>query len=221
MFVNYYFRYSSVPKHNKIKDEDLIDFIAGISYYFNINKAIIYCEHESCENLTKTNERINIFHRGNYCTDFYLYLKSGKKKFNKLANVTIEMTPKFKYSDLDLMKKISPDSILSKNDRDELYQIYNKTYKHFFGENKYNLADFYIWLVENYCMHVQLLVSKLNSIFNDNNPFNNDYYIFDVQMYLYNNNVTTITKENENLIVPKNKYRIDFLTYNLERTINN
>jgi hypothetical protein len=222
MYVNYYFRYSSVPKRGKIKDIDLIDFLVTVAYYFGIQKAIIYCEHESCENLTsKSSERINIYHRGNYCTDFYLYLKSGKKKFDKLTNISVEMVPKFKYSDLDLLKTISPDKVLAWGDRDELYQIYNMTYKHFFSADKYNLSDFYIWLVENYCMHVILLVSKLGIIFNDNNPFNNDYYVFDVEMYMYNNNMKGAEEPGgqvDNLIIPKNKYRIDYSNYyNLSR----
>lgn len=226
MYVNYYFRYSSVPNHGKIKDADLIEFIISIAYYFGIQNVIIYCEHESCENLesrsinksSKQGERINIYHRGNYCTDFYLYLKSGKKKFTKLSNISTELVPKFKYSDLDLMHTINPDNVLFREDRDELYQIYNKTYKHFFDQTKYNLADFYIWLIENYCMHVQLLVSKFSNVFNDNNPFSNDYYVFDVQMYMYNNNMTDIISTQDNLIVPKNKYRIDYSNYyNLER----
>ena len=62
MYVNYYFRYSSVPANGKIKDIDLINFLVSIAYYFDIKKAIIYCEHESCENLTNKNkERINIY----------------------------------------------------------------------------------------------------------------------------------------------------------------
>jgi len=222
MYVNYYFRYSSVPKSGKIKDLDLIELLVGVAYYFGVQKAIIYCEHESCENLTsRSSERINIYHRGNYCTDFYNYLKSGKKKFNKLGNITVEMIPKFKYSDLDLLKTISPNKVLFREDRDELYQIYDLTYKHFFDSNKYNLSDFYIWLVENYCMHVTLLVSKLGIIFNDNNPFNHDYYVFDVQTYLYNNNIETDIQmqTTDNLIAPKNKYRIDYSNYyGLSRT---
>ena len=64
-------------------------------------------------------------------------------------------------------------------------------------------------------MHVTLLVSKLGIIFNDNNPFNHDYYVFDVQTYLYNNNIETdmIHPTSDNLIAPKNKYRIDYSNY--------
>mgnify|MGYP006871770235 CR=1 FL=1 len=47
------------------------------------------------------------------------------RKFNKYAKdniFTVELHPKFSYHDLNYLKKISPEKILSKEDRDELYQ---------------------------------------------------------------------------------------------------
>lgn len=204
MHVNYYYRFNSVPKSGKIDDKAFLYFLIYVAYYFEIPQIKLYCEHNSCENLLGV-KNPEIYNRGNYCVDFYLYLKFKIKKYSDFKNINLELIPNFKYSDLDLLKRTDLDKILNKADRDELYQIYDMTYKHFFEKEKYNVADFYIWLIENYCMYVDLFISKLNLFVGG--PFTNDFYMFDVNTYLYNKKVVD-SDETSFVILPKNKYRL-------------
>ncbi len=87
-------------------------------------------------------------------------------------------------------------------------------------KNKHNMSDFYIWLVENYCIYLNSLVEKMNRVYTINNPFEQDYYILDAVSYLYNNKFidyypvfmdgksdAPFTPEKK---LPKNQYRIEF-----------
>ena len=87
-------------------------------------------------------------------------------------------------------------------------------------KEKHNMADFYIWLVENYCIYLNTYVEKMDRVYAVNNPFEQDYYILDAVSYLYNNkfidhfpvfmdgkNDAPFTPEKK---LPKNQYRIEF-----------
>ena len=122
---------------------------------------------------------------GIYCVDFYNYFKNNIRRFNKLNN--IEIITAYSYEQLDIMKKTKPDKILRKDDPDEIYQIYDKTYKEFITPEKDNIADFYIWLIEKQCYLTELFIEKINRLYNIDNPFLLDYYVLDPYSYLYNN----------------------------------
>jgi hypothetical protein len=112
--------------------------------------------------------------------------------------------------------------ILKKDDRDEIYQIYIKIYKSIFSEERFNLADFYVWLVENQCIHISLLVKKMVRIYKINSPFEQDYYVLDILAYLYNHNLIAeipLLKESKkirskvtNRPLSKNEYRLQYYT---------
>ncbi|ARF11048.1 ADP-ribosyltransferase exoenzyme domain protein [Hokovirus HKV1] len=205
MHVNYYYRFNSVPHTDKIDDYLFMQFLISIAYYFEINDIKIYCEHNTCENLL-LNKNNDVYNRGNYCVDFYLYYKLNIKRYQKYQDIIPYITPKFLYTDLDALKSVKLDLLLFTTDRDELFQLYDMTYKHFFTEEMYNAVDFYIWLIENYCMYVDLFISKI-ALRSNINPFVNDYYIFNVQRYLYNKNISNFEF---NISLPlKNKYRMD------------
>jgi len=122
------------------------------------------------------------------------------------------------------LKMINPlDSvyeILRHNDEDEIYQIYQKTYKPYVKEEKHNLADFYIWMIDHQCVNVNQLIKKFDRLYKINNPFDNDYYIFDPLRYLYNKGLITeiplikTSKKETNIMmgdrIPKNEYRLEF-----------
>src|SRR5437868_15539673 len=106
---------------------------------------------------------INNFGGGIYCTDFYKYLKFNVRKYDSISKM--EVQPKFSYHNLDLMKKTTPLKILTKTDQDEIYQIYDKVYIETFDKSKHNIADFYIWLIENKCHLVEMYVNKMSRLF--------------------------------------------------------
>lgn len=122
---------------------------------------------------------------GSYCYDLYNYLTDGKKRYAKENILNCELRPKFLYDDLEQLKIISSSKILSKTDRDELYQFYDKL---FLPETKNDsISSFYIWLVKNNkCYIIDELVNKLDKLFGSSNPFKNDMYLLDPNTFLYN-----------------------------------
>ncbi|CAH6421836.1 ADP-ribosyltransferase exoenzyme [uncultured virus] len=212
MYVNYYHKYSTIPNENKISDKDFIEFLSKLGYYFEIKKIVIYGKYISCDFL----ERTGNYFGGNYCKDIYDYLKNGIKRFSKFDS--IEIKPKFSYYELDRIKEVSPSIILSEDDRDEIYQIYKKIFKLEYPKDEQNLSKFYVWLIDNYCLFVENLVKKMSRFYNMENPFENDFYILDSVIYLYNkgliNDVPTFMESTEgkeiiNKVLPKNEYRIN------------
>ncbi len=191
MYVNYYFKHGSVHK-NVMKDNDFVDFLSKLAYYFGIRNVILFAEYASCDIGKSLNgngdSEIKIYRGGYYCIDFYNYLKYKGKRFNnKNVNVdSTELKPIFSYYQLDRLKSIDPLTILSRTAQDEVYQIYTKTYKILFEASKHNLADYYIWLVENQCAQLEFFIGNMTKIYEFNNPFENDYYLLDAAAYLNN-----------------------------------
>ena len=112
--------------------------------------------------------------------------------------------------------------VLSKNDEEEIYQIYKITYRDTVNKKQNNIADFYVWLVDHHCVHVQTFVNKLSKLYvEETDPFNeyNNLYVLDIGAYLYNNNyintypifdkTSKITgKKDIGKKLPKNNYRL-------------
>lgn len=231
MYVNYYFRYSTFDRKSGYSDNDLIIFLSKLSYYFNIQTVLIYCDYLSCSmvNNDKTDDGTNIelcvktdldaydsCQSGNYCKDYYNYLKYKKLRFSDT-----EIKSAYSTYQLDRLYDTNPRKILKKRDRDEIYQIYTKSYKPFVDKNKDNLADFYIWLIDNHCIFVSTLVDKMERLYGaENNPFNMDYYVLKPITYLYNKNLIDdinyddkVVFNNEPVqrkeILDQNTYRLD------------
>lgn len=222
MYVNYYFKYSSTPNSDNIKDIYLVDFVSKVANYFDIDKVVIFSEYISCDFKVKTlkesDVKTKVFYGGNYCLDIYEYLKHGKQRFidEKIDRTIIQ--EHFSYYDLDRLRNIRPDKILRREDRDDIYQIYMKIYKSN-SKNKDNLADLYVWIVDNHCINTNLLVKKMIRIFSSNNPFMQDFYILAPKRYLYNKGLIDYTpnieqkletyEPDKNIVIPKNRYRLD------------
>ena len=238
MYVNYYFKLSSKNKIKEYTDEEFILFLSSIGYYFNINKIIIYTEYTKCEFKNMLNKNIlqeENYHRtyigGNYCLDFYNYYKYKLKKYKNIDNM--DLKPQFSYYQLDRLFNISPEEILKKTDRDEIYQIYKKTYKEYVLPEKNNIAEFYIWMIENYCILTNELVKKISKLYKNNNPFDNEYYILNTFSFLYNkqlideypysiydNEENTNYKLRLNKSLPKNNYRLEIRELQKNRKFN-
>lgn len=206
MHINYYTKYNKLRRDKIINNVDFADFISSIAYYFHAEKVIIYADYMACNN---TNNSLHYTEKeiaslsGNYCIDFYNYLKYGIKRYNLMGDITvkikklltnkfsklynIELYPQYSFEYLDKLKFISPNKILNKNDNDELYQVFIKSY--IVDNNNNNIADFFIWLIENKCYLLDLFIKKITNskiMSNNDNPFINDYYIFNIKYYLYN-----------------------------------
>lgn len=217
MYVNYYFRYSTKGKSD-ITREDFILFLSAVGHYFNIRNVVIFSDYTNCDILEGSKRR---YYGGNFCQDYYQYLKSGKKRFSGFD--TMELKPKFSYYQLDRLKETSPvdinSRVIRKTDQDEIYQIYKDSFKKVAGKDNDNLAAFYIWMIENHCVFVEKnLVPKMERLFKENNPFRSDYYLLDAFAYMYNKNyITTYPTEDSTSLssptraiskVPKNTYRL-------------
>jgi hypothetical protein len=204
MYVNYYLKYS-VSLNIHINDTDFIKFISSIGNYFNIRTVVIYSNYISCD-LTKKDE----YYGGSYCKDIYEYLKNNKKRFQTFDST--EIKPKFNYFLLDKLKLINPMEILDKNDTDEIRTIYKNIYKLQVDSKLNNLKDFYIWMIDHYCHLITILVKKMFRIYKQQNPFENDYYILDPNIYLYNRNIISFYNFDDKdtpTNIKKNNYRIN------------
>lgn len=211
MFVNYYFKHSATNKKTEYSDDEFLTFISSVAYYFKVGTIMLYADYVSCD-LGIDRGKLEL--GGNYCSDFYNYLKNGIRKYDGI----IEVSPKYSFYQLDRLKKTNPKEILSSYDRGEVFQIYKRGYRDLFDEEKHNLADFYVWLVEYRCLYVEELVEKMDKLYKVNNPFKNDYYIFESSAYLYNrgliNHMPTYLsiKDIDGTMFsdrPQNTYRID------------
>jgi hypothetical protein len=153
----------------------------------------------------------------NYCVDIYNYLKNGKKRYDSMDS--LEIKPGYSFYSLDRLENIQPDEILTRRERDEIFQIYEEVYKDLYSKDKQNLKDFYVWMVNNNCFLTKELINKFSKIFTTNNPFNMDYYTLDPILYLYNkgliNELVTLRKSEykdikiRQLSENKNRYRLN------------
>jgi hypothetical protein len=216
MHVNYYVKYNTLNKEDIFTSKEFIDFIGSVGFYFGVDKVFIYPEYKPCiYGKTKLELKEMTQLTGNYCVDFYKYLKNKEKRFfiNDINN--IDLYSLFSYYDLDILYDMSPDRIFDRSD-DEIYQIYDKTYK--INYPKSNIAEYFIWIIENKCYLIEFFIKKLEKLYKKNNPFKQDIYILNPNNYFYNKNKVKIynisdnltnLKERKQYIIPTNEYRLD------------
>ncbi|AYV81210.1 MAG: ADP-ribosyltransferase exoenzyme domain protein [Harvfovirus sp.] len=242
MYVNYYVKYSALDREKIMGTDNFIKFISSVAFYFAIGRVVILADYVPCDleevilrggvvqrglvgkiyqpkevdkfkkDISSASINSRQYLGGSYCVDFYKYLKYGEKKY-KDGILNIELRPKFMYDQLDLLRDVDHLKILKKDDQDELYQIYDKVYK-----NARNIADYYLWIAENKCYLMDVLVAKMERFFHVDNPFENDWYVLDPVTFLYNRRYVQtfpafvvdggplMLKDSKN-IMPKNEYR--------------
>ncbi len=181
MHVNYYVKYNTLNKEEIYTAEDFINFIASFAYYFNIEKVAIYPEYSPCFVMKKDESSSQL--SGNYCVDFYKYLKNKEKRFFMRDINIIELISGFDYYDLDLLREIDVLKIINKQD-DEVYQLYIKTFAPEYPDAKF--SDFFVWIIDNKCYLIEHLILLLNRLYKKKNPFDNDIYTLNAYLYLYN-----------------------------------
>ncbi len=215
MHVNYYVKYNTLNKEDIFTAEDFISFISSVAFYFGIENVAIYPEYKPCFSIKKTTTTSNIINQlsGNYCVDFYNYLKNNDKRFFMKNINIIELKSVFDYYDLDLLRDLDVTKVITKSD-DELYQLYSKTF--IIDNPKNNIADFFIWIIDNKCYLIESFIAKLERLYKDNNPFKKDIYNLNAYLYLYNRNIISVYggssidieyKERKQYKIPLNEYR--------------
>ncbi len=217
MHVNYYVKYNTLNKEDIFSAEDFINFISSVAYYFNIENVAIYPEYKPCFISYKKSDKSDNLKQlsGNYCVDFYKYIKNKEKRFFMKDINIIELKSLFSYYDLDLLREFDPSKILTKAD-DELYQLYIKT---FIVDNPSGkISDFFVWIVDNKCYLIETFISKLEKLYKTSNPFKKDIYVLNAFMYLYNKGIIKIYggsnididyKERKQYKIQTNEYRLD------------
>jgi hypothetical protein len=214
MHVNYYVKYNTLNKEDIFSSEEFINFIASVSYYFNIEVVYIYPEYKPCYTKKEISNNVGQL-SGNYCLDFYKYIKNNEKRFFMKNINQIELKPVFDYFDLDLLKDTDVLKVINKKD-DEIYQLYIKSFSIDYPKAK--LSDFFIWIIDNKCYLIEILITKLERLYKKNNPFKNDNYIFNAYMYLYNKKIISTYggssidvefKERKQYKTITNEYRIE------------
>ncbi len=179
--VGYYDRMSETG--DLLTDKELVDFCSQIAYAFNIGECIIHPKYYPSEKIYKKIEyqddiyqtNLNSVNLVNYQDDFYQYLKTGKKRFDNINDIS----PSFIYFQLDKLKKSDPMKILDKRDKDDLYQIY-KLFK------PKNLREFYLLIQESFFYKMSIFVDKFVRLYSaEVNPFANTAYTWKPFNYLY------------------------------------
>lgn len=209
MYVNFHVKYSTLDRDNEIGSENFLNFIASVAFYFGIVNVILYADYISCDYVMTLEEGISgvedspvRMYGGTYCTDFYDYLKTGVKKYSELNLLGTELSPKFKYYQLDILKNMQPDIIMkkygSKKTYNKLFYIYDRTFKDYVPEVNNTVANFYIWIVENSCFLTDELIRECVKIpqFATDNPFERDYYTLNAPSYLLNRQMIPFIPEN-------------------------
>lgn len=194
MYVNYHIKHTSIEREHIIDSESFVTFIASIAYFFDVPSVVLYADYISCDYMipVKDTNDYTHFYGGTFCVDFYEYVKNGTKRYASNGIMNVELIPKFRYHQLDVLKKILPDDIIEKrNERttdDRVYKVYKNMYKPITPEINNNMANFFVWIIEKNCHMYTELVDKFTKIpqYAVDNPFKNDYYIFNAMAYLYN-----------------------------------
>jgi len=179
--VNYYLKFmDNQPKI--IADTDLAEFVSKVAYSFKINNCIIHTDYGSFSKFNNNYQEELIYQSldcFNYPYDFYNYLKKGEKRFNNIDSID----SKFNYFDLDILKKNSLKDIYSNKEIKEIFNITKKS-------NFKNLAELFIFIIENKFFLLKQFIKDLRKIYAiNNNPFLNKYYYLDSNSYLYNKGI--------------------------------
>jgi hypothetical protein len=168
--INYYFKHSI--SQVKLQDSDeLLKWISMLAYHLRIEQIIIHPDYAS------TNDTAGDFYQSiSHPVAIYEYLKNKTIYFKQNTYVTHNCN----YLQLDYLHTINADKILSVNDHDELFEIYQDI-----KQKVKTVSQLYMYIIENKPLHLKQFLKKLDRIFPNNNPFDDLYYKLNAFQYLY------------------------------------
>jgi hypothetical protein len=208
--VNYIHRF--IGSKDVFTDQEIIEFISSIGYFFGINDIILHNSFESYNTISKKllkdyNE--NILDQDNpdnyveslYSGDLKFYNKDlinfMKKDFSRFKNIPAISYNLKKHHIIEL-EKIKAEQLFKDIVKTPLYNIllkYNKNNK-----TSLNLIEFYLYIHEKYFFLLpefnELIAFYNNDIFAnpESNPWLNSFYIINSQEYLYETKLISFIK---------------------------
>nr|URM62371.1 ADP ribosyltransferase exoenzyme domain [Mimivirus sp.] len=174
--VNYYFKYS-VTDPSIVVDlnkSEWIEWLSLLAYAVGRQNVIIHSNYTLKNNISDTIEQRQMKTRYTFSENIYLYMKNKTKFF-----VFDEIITGFDYGQLDYLEKLPITEYIKPTDKNELYRIA-------MSSNKQNLAELYLYIVEEYPKLIKIFEEKMDSIYDINrNPFRNIIYTLNAWRYLY------------------------------------
>lgn len=163
---------------------DFIEFI-NQNYDLNILKIELAGGYINCNK----KKSLNYYYKGGvFCYEIYYYLGFKDNSFylnSKFINPNIEFgefKKLYNYKISDIIQKIDSSGRYT-----EIYYLLNSIYLK--QNNKDNIIDFYLYLVENCCYFIETLKSMIQEYFNEReikinqNIFKKLYFIIDYENY--------------------------------------
>lgn len=174
--VNYYFRYSvtDVSEVTNLDTPWWMEWLSVLAYVLGTRYVIIHSNYilkdDKIKSVAKT--------RYTFSQNIYEYMTKGKRMYDYSS-----VTPNFDYRQLDMLRAVKVSSYIYKEDRNELYRIWQES-----GEEY--LFGFYLHVIDNYPRFIELLESKMSSVYEEHtNPFTHVSYTLDAWLYLLDNDI--------------------------------
>ncbi len=196
--VNYYFKFS-VTDPSIVVDlnrPDWIEWLSLLAYVIGSRTIVIHSNYTLHYDKNDSIEMKQMKTRYTFSENIYMYLKYKKKYYD-----FIEVVPNFDYFQLDYLYGVNISDVIKSSDHDELYRISKST-------TATNLADFYIYVVENFPKLISVLENKMDIVFDpEKNPFKNISYNLDAWLYLYNRNLINQIPPEKDFAVKKGSFK--------------
>ncbi|AZL89527.1 hypothetical protein QKC54_gp0290 [Megavirus baoshan] len=174
--VNYYFKYS-VTDPSIVVDlnkPEWIEWLSLLAYAVGSQNVVIHSNYTLKNNISDTIEQRQMKTRYTFSENIYLYMKNRTKFF-----VFDEIITGFDYGQLDYLEKLPINEFIKSTDKNELYRVA-------MSSGKQNLAELYLYIVEEYPKLIKIFEEKMDSIYDINrNPFRNIIYTLNAWRYLY------------------------------------
>ncbi|AGC01787.1 VIP2 super family[cl00173] [Acanthamoeba polyphaga moumouvirus] len=174
--INYYFRYS-VTDPSIVVDlnkQEWIHWLSLLAFAVGSRNVVIHSNYTLKYNKNDTIEQKQMKTRYTFSENIYLYMKNKIKLFQ-----FDEITTAFDYAQFDYLENLPTEEFINPTDKDELYRIAKSS-------KCQNLAQLYIYIVEQYPKLIKTFEDKMDTIYEvGRNPFRNVMYNLDPWRYLY------------------------------------
>lgn len=145
-----------------------------ISFAVGSRNVVIHSNYTLKYNKNDTIEQKQMKTRYTFSENVYLYMKNKIKLFQ-----FDEITTAFDYAQFDYLENLPTEEFINPTDKDELYRIAKSS-------KCQNLAQLYIYIVEQYPKLIKTFEDKMDTIYDvGKNPFRNVMYNLNAWRYLY------------------------------------